>query len=145
MRHYNFNKQFFLQFVKFGIVGCSNTIISYVVYVVCVYLGVHYIVANAIGFVVGVLNAFVWSNKYVFIKDANRYRNMWVTLLKTFIAYASTGLLLNSILLYLYVEQLSISSYIAQLLCLIITVPLNFIINKYWAYKDKQIITNEKD
>ena len=36
------------QFIKFGIVGLSNTIISLGVYEVCLYLGMHYLPADAL-------------------------------------------------------------------------------------------------
>ncbi len=48
----------FSQFVKFGLVGLSNTAISYITYVICVYLGMHYFFANTLGFIISVLNSF---------------------------------------------------------------------------------------
>ena len=131
------------QFVKFGLVGVSNTLIAYVVYSVCVFWGVHYLVANAIGFFISVLNAYFWSDRFVFKKEEGESRNALWTLAQTYIAYGSTGLLLASILLYLYVDKLHISEYIAQLLVLVVTIPLNFIINKFWSFKTKRV--NEED
>ena len=130
------------QFVKFGIVGVSNTLIAYVVYSVCVFVGIHYLIANAIAFFVSVLNAYYWSDRFVFAKGEGEARSAWWTLAKTYIAYGSTGLLLASVLLYLYVDRLGVSEYIAQLLVLVVTIPLNFVINKYWSFKTKP---NEKD
>lgn len=46
-----------VQFVKFGLVGLTNSGISYIVYFVFVELGIHYIVANIIGFTVSVFNS----------------------------------------------------------------------------------------
>ena len=132
-----------LQFVKFGIVGLSNTLIAYAVYAACVWLGCHYLVANGLGFVVGVLNAYYWSDRYVFKKGEGETRSALWTLVKTYLAYGATGLLLASLLLYIYVDQWHVSAYLAQLLVLVVTVPLNFIINKRWAFKTKQ--TNEED
>ena len=132
-----------LQFVKFGIVGLTNTIIGYVIYSICIWIGLHYLLANAIGFFISVLNAYYWSDRFVFKKGEGESRNTIWTLAKTYIAYGSTGLLLASILLYLYVDKLHISEYIAQLLVLIITIPLNFIINKFWSFKTKRV--NEED
>lgn len=102
-------------------------------------MGIHYLLANAIAFGVSVLNAYYWSDRYVFRKGAGETRNAWWTLVKTYLAYGSTGLLLASILLWLYVDRLGISEYLAQLLVLLITIPLNFIINKYWSFKTKRI------
>lgn len=132
-----------LQFVKFGIVGLSNTLIAYAVYAACVWLGCHYLVANGLGFVVGVLNAYYWSDRYVFKKGEGETRSVLWTLVKTYLAYGATGLLLASLLLYVYVDQWQVSAYLAQLLVLVVTVPLNFIINKRWSFKTKQ--TNEED
>lgn len=137
------NKSDICQFIKFGIVGISNTLIAYIVYSACVFAGIHYLIANALGFFVSVLNAYYWSDRFVFKKGEGESRNTVWTLLKTYLAYGSTGLMLASILLYLYVDKLQISEYIAQLLVLIVTIPLNFFINKYWSFKTKKIINEE--
>ena len=125
------------QFIKFGIVGLSNTLISYVVYVVLVYLKMHYILANIIGFLVSVLNAYYWNNKYVFKEQEGEQRVWWKTLGKTFLSYAGTGLVLSNVLLVVWVDWLGISEIIAPIINLLITVPLNFIMNKYWALRQK--------
>ncbi len=125
------------QFVKFGIVGVSNTLISYVVYVILVFLGVHYMQASIIGFLISVVNAYYWNNKYVFEKRENEERIWWKTFAKTFLSYAGTGLLLNNILLFLWVDGLKIHEMLGPIINLFITVPLNFILNKFWAYRKK--------
>lgn len=126
-----------LQFIKFGIVGFSNTVLSYIVFTIFVLFGIHYLIANLLSFIAGVSNAFYWSNEYVFKKSGNERRDLLQSLLKTFLAYGFTGVVLNSLLLYVLVDKYEISSLIAQALCLIITVPLNFILNKYWSFKTK--------
>lgn len=57
-----------------------------------------------------------------------------VMLLKTYAAYALTGILLNNILSWLWIERFDISKYVAPLINLIISVPLNFVINKLWTF-----------
>ena len=121
------------QFVKFGVVGISNTFISYVVYVVLVFFHVHYLIASLIGFVVSVLNAYYWNDKYVFRADEKT--PWWEKLLKTFISYAGTGLVLSNILLIIWVELFHLPEMIGPLVNLLITIPLNYILNKYWAFK----------
>ena len=115
-------------------VGVSNTLISYIIYVGCIYIGIHYILANAIGFFVSVLNAYYFSNRYVFVKQEGEKRNHFRALIKTYITYGSSELLLASVLLYLFVEVCGVNEYIAQLLCLTATVPMNFLLNKYWSF-----------
>lgn len=131
-----------LQFVKFGIVGLSNTVISYVIYVIALLVfqavrvseNVDYLAAQVIAFILSVLWSFYWNNKYVF-GDVDSDRNIVQTLLKTYVSYAFTGLFLNSILAVLWVQVLGIDKMLAPIINLLISVPVNFIMNKFWAFK----------
>lgn len=133
----------FMQFVKFGIVGVSNTIISYVLYAgslllfkkLVVFSKVDYLVAQGIAFVLSVAWSFYWNNKMVFVKEEGQERNLWKALIKTYISYSFTGLFLNSILLVLWVKLLNVSEFVAPIFNLIISVPINFLINKFWAFR----------
>ena len=44
-------KKVMVQFIKFGIVGVSNTLISYVTYMAGITWGLHYLLANLLAFV----------------------------------------------------------------------------------------------
>ena len=150
------------QFIKFGLVGVSNTVVSYTVYSLCYYAlhtDVH--VANVTGFVISVLNAYIWQSKFVFKEsEAKEHRVWWRVLIKTYISYAFSGLFLTELLLLLWINVLNIGQYlvdaaawfskfgiamsgydlavsIAPFLNMVITIPINFIINKFWAYRQK--------
>ena len=133
----------FMQFIKFGIVGLSNTIISYLLYAVVLLLlqkkmlfpKIDYLLAQIVAFVLSVLWSFYWNNRMVFVVEEGRKRSLWKSLIKTYISYSFTGLFLNSILLIVWVNILGISEFIAPIINLIVSVPLNFIINKFWAFK----------
>ena len=130
-----------VQFVKFGVVGLTNTIISYVLNVLVLLalkpynVSWDYVAGNVIAFVLSVLWSFYWNNKYVFSVEDGRKRNIWAALLKTYIAYGFTGIVLSNVLSYVWIHVLGISKFIAPLLNLVISIPLNFIINKLWAFK----------
>ena len=134
-----------VQFVKFGIVGLSNTVVSYVIYIASLMLfqkldvlkNSDYLVAQIIAFVLSVLWSFYWNNKYVFTEQESEKRNMLQALVKTYISYAFTGLFLNSILALLWVELLHMSKLIAPIINLLVSVPINFFMNKFWAFKKK--------
>lgn len=134
----NSNWEKFLQFVKFGFVGVSNTVISLVTYWILVWFNCNIYVANITGFVVSVLNSYYWNSIYVFKKASNEERNPLFALLKTFFSYALTGLALNNVLLWLFTDKIGLNKYIAPVLSLLITVPLNFIMNKFWAFKARK-------
>ena len=125
-----------MQFVKFGMVGLSNTLISYVVYVVLVAMNWHYLLASLMGFLISVVNAFYWNNKYVFKTEEGEKRALWRSFFKTFTSYAGTGLILHNILLILWVDLLGLHEMLGPILNLFITIPLNFLLNKYWAFKE---------
>ena len=135
--------QAFMQFVKFGIVGVSNTIVSYVLYAVSLIVfqknnlvpKVDYLVAQIIAFVLSVLWSFYWNNKMVFVVEEGKKRSIWRALLKTYVSYSFTGLFLNSILLVLWVKLFHISEFLGPVINLVINVPINFLINKFWAFK----------
>lgn len=130
-----------IQFVKFGIVGTSNTLISYVINVAVLFLlkPLHvewdYIAGNLISFALSVLWSFYWNNRVVFTIQDGEKRSIWQVLLKTYIAYGFTGIVLNNILSWVWINCLDVSKFIAPLINLIISVPLNFLINKFWAFK----------
>lgn len=135
----------FMQFVKFGIVGVSNTFISYVLYTgsllllrqMSLFTNFDYLMAQIIAFVLSVLWSFYWNNKMVFVVEDGQKRSMWRALLKTYISYSFTGLFLNSILLVLWIQVFHISEFIAPIINLLVSVPINFLINKFWAFKSK--------
>lgn len=132
-----------MQFVKFGIVGASNTVVAYGLYLASLFVirkaGIlpksGYLAAQVISFVLSVLWAFYWNNKYVFQVEEGGERVIWKALLKTYVSYSFTGLFLNSFLLILWVNIFHISEILAPLMNLIVSVPINFIMNKLWAFK----------
>jgi putative flippase GtrA len=124
-----------IQFIKFGLVGVSNTIISYCVYLLLIQFEMQYILASVIGFLASIVNAFYWSNKYVFPQNDGEKRPLIKSFIKLLLSYSGTGLVLQNLLLFLWVDMISVNKSIAPLLNLIITIPLNYILNKLWAFK----------
>ncbi|GFH94509.1 hypothetical protein IMSAGC003_01041 [Lachnospiraceae bacterium] len=130
------------QFVLFGIVGVSNTVISYLLNIMVLgllspfRLAWDYIAGNLVAFLLSVLWSFYWNNRIVFTQGEGQSRNLWKALLKAYAAYGFTGIVLNNILSWVWISMFHISKYIAPLINLVISVPLNFVINKLWTFKD---------
>lgn len=153
-----------LQFIRFGIVGFINTIISYGIYAMVIFFFGNraYILGSILGFVISVLSAFILSSRFVFTEEEGKEKRIWwKVLLKTYASYAFTGLLLSNLLLYMWIDVINLSRYMspavgfmskfnvnmdskdaaayaAPLINLLVTIPLNFIINKFWAYRQKE-------
>lgn len=125
------------QFIGFAVVGVSNFLVNYVVY--AVFLKVfhwNYHGANIIAFIVSVYNSFYWNNKYVFKVEEGEKRTWWKVLLRTYASYAFSGLLLTEILLYIEISVLGLPELLGPVINLFITTPINFVINKFWAFKE---------
>lgn len=119
------------QFIKFSLVGVSNTAVSYIVYCLFVLIDKDlYLIGNGAGFFVGVLNSYFWNSRFVFKKKDCRVS----TLLKTYISYGIT-FLLNMFILYLLVDVAGIHEMIAPIINIIILTPINFLLNKLWAFR----------
>lgn len=125
-----------VQFIEFGLVGVLNTVISLAVYYILLFFHIHYVLANGIGFVLGTLNAYYWNNKYVFKAGRSVKRSKAKSITKVFVSYGCS-LIISTVLLYIWIDVLSISDKIAPIINLCITTPLNFLLNKFWAFKDQ--------
>ena len=138
------------QFVKFGLIGVTNTLISYGIYMLVIWLmkpvnfAYDYIAGSVLGFIISVLWSFYWNNKLVFTEGSEK-RNILKSLLKTYLSYAATGIVLSNILLYVFVDLMGIPKAVAPILGLLITVPLNFILNKYWAFRKEKKKTEKPE
>ena len=134
------------QFVKFGMIGVTNTAVSY-----CIYLAVllflqsrnlfpdtDYLIGNVLSFLLSVLWSFYWNRRFVFRPEEGRTLSWPQALLKTYISYAFTGLVLNNILSVVLVGVFGVSKLIAPILNLLISVPVNFLLNKFWAFRTKE-------
>lgn len=128
--------QAFMQFVKFGIVGLSNTVLTIVVYYIFVAIGINYQVSYFIGYLAGIVNAFYWNNKYVFKEQVGEERSIIKAFTKCVMSYAG-GYVCSSALLFLWVSILGLPKFLSPLISLLVTIPLNFILNKKWAFKAK--------
>src|SRR5277367_713233 len=120
-----------LQFVKFGIVGVSNTLITFAVYTLLLKgFGVWYLAASAIGFVVGAVNGFLWNRRWTFrghVGDA-------LTPVRWGIVQGC-GLGLNLGLLYLFVHDAGIDELLGQALATVVVTVLTFIANRAWTFR----------
>lgn len=127
----------FYQFFQFALVGVLNNIVYYIVYILLILLNINYILANIIAFAVSVVNSFYWNNKYVFGSAINSLKGFIISFVKTFLCYSLTGIILSNLLLVFWVEKLHIHKMIAPIINLIFTVPLNYLLNKYWAFTNR--------
>lgn len=59
-----------------------------------------------------------------------------VRLLKMYLSYGFTGIILNNVLSFLWISVLGISKVIAPLINSAVGVPINYVLNKKWTFEE---------
>lgn len=127
----------FVQFVKFGIVGAFNTILSYVIVNVMFYVWhINEQIGNLTAFVITVFISYMANSRFVF-RETAKEQSFLAGLVKVYVSYSFTGLFLTAVLLWVEKDLLQIPLYIGTFANIFITVPINFVLNKFWAYRKK--------
>jgi len=120
-----------VQFVKFGIVGVSNTLLTFAIYTVLLKVfGVWYLAASAIGFAVGAVNGFLLNRRWTFrehVGDA-------LTPVRWGIVQ-TCGLGVNEGLLYLFVHDAGLDKLIGQVCATAIVTVSTFLVNRAWTFR----------
>lgn len=120
-----------VQFLKFGIVGVSNTLIAFAVYTILLKVfGVWYVAASGIGFAVGAVNGFLLNRRWTFrehVGDA-------LTPVRWAIVQ-TCGLGLNLGLVYLFVHDLGMDELVGQIPTTAIVTVLTFVANRSWTFR----------
>lgn len=120
-----------IQFVKFGIVGVSNTLLTLAVYTLLLKVfGVWYLAASAIGFVVGAINGFLLNRRWTFrdhVGDA-------LTPVRWGIVQ-TCGLAINEGLLFVFVHDASLDKLVAQVCATAVVTVTTFFVNRAWTFR----------
>ena len=137
-----------MQFVKFCVVGCSNVLANLIGYWIFLYGIFPFLpwdpqleiqISGVAGFFFIATNSYYWNGKFVFPSGSSKKRKPLMFIkayLKVCISYSLSVLLIGQVLLWLWTNKYAISPAIAPLINQAITLPISFIINKFWAFKD---------
>jgi len=150
------NKDFIIQAIKYGIVGVFNTLLTAITIWIMMYpifragkeenvSSTIMTISNITGYIVGLLNSFFWNRKWTF-QSKNNWRKEFIKFVTAFlICYIPQLFLvnyLNTVLagpdyrFYIGSHSLNISvAYICQLIGIVFYTSLNFLLNKYFTFK----------
>ena len=72
-------RQTFVQLLKYGVIGVFNTLITLVTfYLLNTKLGLSYGISNVTGYILGVINSFLWNHNWVFKTKNNLRRELFL-------------------------------------------------------------------
>lgn len=120
-----------IQFIKFGIVGISNTLLTFIVYTLLLKVfGVFYLFASAAGFIVGATNGFILNRKWTFADHVGDSLTpvRWAVV-------QGGGLGINEVLLYLFVDGAHLDKLLAQAFATVVVTVSTFIVNRAWTFR----------
>jgi putative flippase GtrA len=120
-----------VQFVKFGIVGVSNTLLTFAVYTLLLKVfGVWYLAASAIGFIVGATNGFLLNRRWTFAGHVGDSLTpvRWAVV-------QGCGLALNEGMLFVFVHEAKLDKLLAQALATVMVTVSTFFANRAWTFR----------
>ena len=120
--------------LKFGLVGIVNTLISIGCYILFVKFGMHYILANIVSYMIGLVNSYYWNKKWVFNNTENH--------LSVFVKFVIVNLVVLSIntgCLFLLVHKWGFNQYGSQLAATALGMGINFLLNNKWTFETAKI------
>jgi len=121
-----------VQFIKFGIVGVSNTLLTAIIiwFLLKEFHCSDYL-SNFTGYIIGLLNSFIWNRKWTFESKTK----LSVTAFKFIVTFVISYLFqLGN--LYLLLHFTLIDPYYCQILSIVVYTLINFILNKYYTFKN---------
>lgn len=138
-------KKTFIQLLKYGIIGISNTLITLAVfYVVNTLLGYGYALANTLGYVLGVVNSFVWNRTWVFRTQGNVLREASLFVLGFIVCYAlqmgfSQWLLTTPLadVQLAWLPMKNTGNNIIMCLSMVVYTLANYVYNRFVTFKQK--------
>lgn len=115
-------------YVVFGVL---TTVVNIVVYFVFTYFGVNYLVSNIIAWFLSVLFAYATNRRWVFeSKSPNIIKECALFFSgRIFSGVIDTGLM------YLFIDILSIGDAVSKIVIQVIVVVLNYVISKWIVFK----------
>ncbi|HEK9100884.1 GtrA family protein [Bacillus pfraonensis] len=121
------------KFLKFGLVGIFNTLITIISYIILVKLGMNYLIANTISYLIGVANSYYWNKNWVFQSNSKN--------LSVFLKFLTVNLIVlafNTLSLFILVDKLLYNEFIAQIFAIGIGMMINFFLNKIWTFNQSE-------
>jgi putative flippase GtrA len=125
------NKDDIIKFIKFSIVGVTNTLVSLVsFYVFFEVIGIYYIVASTLGYIVGLINSYFWNLRWTF----KQKHSIGVLIKFVFVNIVALGLKLSVI--YILVESLQIPELYSEVIAMGFAIVVNFGGNRFWTFNN---------
>ena len=127
-------RNFLKELIVFNIVGIINTVITYGIYSLLVFLGFDYRAALFLEYCFGMTFSFFMNRKFTFHNTARISLRMALSMAGSYVCV----LFVNMVLLIVFVEKFLLDKYLAQLFALAICVAVSFFAQKYIVFRNNK-------
>ncbi|MEG2219727.1 MAG: GtrA family protein [Muribaculaceae bacterium] len=136
-----------IQLIKYGLVGISNSLLTLVVIFLCNdILNINLFIADILGYVVGLINSFIWNKNWVFKSHSNSVRIEMILFLIGFgICFGLQFLTVWGIVTFTTVKEMSVigisapafGEYLAVCIGMVVYTICNYIYNRFVTFRQK--------
>jgi putative flippase GtrA len=117
------------ELARFVFAGILNTLLTLAVFIGAIFLGVPYIVANVISWVIGILFSYSLNTIFVFDKIHSIQRLLW------FFSTYVVSFLVSTLMLIVFIESYQMNPISAQFIALPLIVLFNYMLSKYLIFR----------
>ncbi len=123
------------EIINYLVVGVMTTLVSIVVYWVFTKLfHVNYMISNIISWILSVLFAYVTNKKFVFKSKCDSNKDVFIEVYQ-FFKYRILSFVIDVLLMYVFVELVTLDDMCAKVIVQIIVIILNYVFSKLFVFK----------
>ena len=127
----------FKELILYGICGALSTILDVgIFWLLANVVNIHYLVANAIAWVLAVIFSFL-ANKYYVFGSKSFKREVWVKEAAEFFGARGLACSIDMGGMYLLVSFIGVDKNYAKLIVTFVVIVINYILSKFWIFKKK--------
>lgn len=126
------------ELIAYGIVGGLNTILNFGVFRLLEnVLGIYYLAANAVAWILSFLFSFV-ANKVCVFQSVTWDKEVFTKELWSFFCCSVGTGILDMLMLFVMVDWMGINETSAKAVDVVTVIILNYIIRKFWVFKERK-------
>lgn len=127
------NHDFFLKFIKFGIVGFSGLLVDFGITILCKEkLKIHKYIANTFGFVFASVSNYLLNCYWTF----DSKKGAEISQFGKFFIIALIGLMFNNLIIYLLNDKLKFNFYLSKFIAVGLVAIWNFYGNYLYSFAE---------
>lgn len=124
------------QFVKFGTVGATNTLVDFGLYLLLTHsLHIFYLLANIFSYLIATVNSFYLNRRWTFRSNDPAWHKEMVK----FVTVTGIGFGLNEGLLYFFVDRAHFHILTGKIFAVLIVLAWNYLLNRHWTFRKPQL------